>query len=255
MSYQATAATQWNVRTTERYFYLSMGIACALIVFLGFSPSYFLSSVMERPATAPPITLYIHLHAGIFTTWIALFITQTALVSADRRDIHRRLGVLGIAVAIALVTINMATVMEAIADSDRASTKAVPGFARLYVAISTSLLAAGYIAAGMYFRRNRDTHKRLMLLATIGMVGPAMNRIISYFDLTNLTGIDRGTLALSATLSLYGVCVANDLTRRRRVHPVYLIGTALALAIVSTPSRLMIVESEAWQRFAKWVIG
>ena len=50
----------------ERNFYLGMAIACVLIVFVGFSPTYFLTPFFERPAYAPPPSIYLHLHAGIF---------------------------------------------------------------------------------------------------------------------------------------------------------------------------------------------
>jgi hypothetical protein len=45
----------------------------------------------------------VHIHAAIFTTWMLLLITQTALISAHRVRWHRKLGVSGFVLAIAMV--------------------------------------------------------------------------------------------------------------------------------------------------------
>jgi hypothetical protein len=239
------------LRTQDRNFYLGMGIACALIVFVGFAPTYYLSPFVERPAFKPPLSIWLHLHGGIFTLWLALFVAQTALVRSDRRDLHRRLGVLGLVVAIAIVSINFMTVIEAI-DSGRVSPVGPP-VPRLYLAMSASLIAGGFVFAGMYWRRSAAAHKRLMLLATIGMIGPAVNRLTGRFDLTTLLETDRTTIALSATLALYGVCMLNDYRTQRRVHPVYLIGAAIVVA--SQALNDVVPATSAWQTFANWLLS
>jgi uncharacterized membrane protein YozB (DUF420 family) len=250
MSSQASAVRRVT-GAQERNFYLGMGLACALFIVAGFAPTYFLSPFIERPAYAPPLSIYLHLHAGIFTAWLLLFVTQTALVRADRRELHRRLGVLGLVVAIAIVTINFMTVIEAI-DSGRASPVGPP-IPRLYLALSASLLAGGFVFAGLYWRRNPAAHKRLMLVATISMMGPAMNRFTRQFDLTTLLDMDRVAIALTATLALYGVCMLNDYRTQRRVHPVYLIGAGIVMA--SRALAEVVPATAAWQKFASWVLG
>jgi len=250
MSSQASAVRPATV-AQERSFYLGMGIACALFIFIGFAPTYFLSPFVERPAYAPPLSVYVHLHAAIFTAWLVLFIAQTALVRADRRDLHRRLGILGLAVAIAIVTINFMTVINAI-DSGRESPVGPP-IPRLYLALSASLIAGGFVFAGLYWRRNAGAHKRLMLLATISMMGPAMNRFTRQFDLTNLLDMDRFAIALCATLALYGVCMLNDYRVQRRVHPVHVIGAAIVVAQRGLAE--VIPGTAVWQDLASWVLS
>ncbi len=245
------SAVRSGAATQERNFYLGMGIACALFIFVGFAPTYFLGPFVERPAYAPPLSIYLHLHAGIFTAWLVLFVTQTALVRADRRDLHRRLGILGLFVAIAIVTINFMTVIEAI-DSGRASPVGPP-IPRLYLALSLSLIAGGFVFAGLYWRRNAAAHKRLMLVATISMMGPAMNRFTRQFDLTTLLDMDRTAIALSATLALYAVCMLHDYRVQRRVHAVYVSGAAIAVA--QRVLAEVVPGTSAWQAFASWVLG
>jgi hypothetical protein len=250
MSTTADAMTR-SVTTIDRNFYLSMGIVCALFVFIGFSPTYFLSVFFERPANAPPLSLHVHIHTAIFTGWFALYITQSALVRNDRRDLHRRLGILGLVLAIALVTINIATVVNAI--SEGRSSRIGPPMTQLYVALSSSLIVAGFIAAGMYFRKSRDIHKRLMLLATIAMVGPALNRIIIHYDLVQLLGVTHAAISGSVVFALIGAGIVNDVLRSRRVHPVYLVGFAIQFGL--RPLGQSIPRTETWETFAKWVLS
>jgi len=250
MSSLATAARP-DAAVRERNFYLGMAIACVVIVLVGFSPSYFLTPFFDRPASAPPPSIYLHLHAGIFTSWLVLFVVQTALVRADRRDLHRRLGILGLVVAIALVTINFATVANAI-ESGRTSSLGPPT-TRLYIALSSSLIAAGYVFAGLYWRRDRETHKRFMLLATISMIGPAMNRVSRQLDLGGLLGIDGRLLSPAAVLVLLGVCMLHDYRQRRRVHPVYIVGVSVVIG-----ARVLgrtVTQTEAWQSIANWILS
>jgi hypothetical protein len=250
MSVQATAVRP-DAAVRDRNFYLGMAIACVLIVFVGFSPSYFLTPFFERPAAAPPPSIYLHLHAGIFTSWLALFVAQTALVRSDRRDLHRRLGILGLVIAIALVTINFATVANAI-EAGRSSTLGPPT-TRLYIALSSSLIAAGYIFAGLHWRRDRDAHKRLMLLATISMIGPAMNRVARQLDLGALLGIDGRLLSPAAVLVLLAAGMLHDYRQRRRVHPVYIVGVAVLIG--SRVLGRMVAQTEAWRSLASWILS
>ena len=75
------------VINTDRPFFSGMALASALILLIGFLPSYF-----HRSAELPPLTLLYQLHGALFTAWIVLLVAQTALVAGRRTDIHRTLG-------------------------------------------------------------------------------------------------------------------------------------------------------------------
>jgi len=58
----------------------------ALIAVAGFWPSYLgplFTGAFEHASV-------IHLHAAVYAGWLALFITQTSLVSGSRAVLHRR---------------------------------------------------------------------------------------------------------------------------------------------------------------------
>ena len=77
-------------RKTDRLFFTGMALASALMLYLGFLPSYF-----HRSVELPPLSPLYQLHGALFTAWIALFLAQTALIAGGRPDIHRTLGVAG----------------------------------------------------------------------------------------------------------------------------------------------------------------
>jgi hypothetical protein len=73
-----------TVRRRERLFYIGMAVAILVTVFAGFSRSYFLKAQFGTPS----LSLLLHVHGLVFTSWILLFLAQTTLVAARRTDIR-----------------------------------------------------------------------------------------------------------------------------------------------------------------------
>jgi hypothetical protein len=145
----------------ERAFFVGMALAMIVTVFVGFAPSCYVPR-----ADAQPLTPMLHIHGAAATAWMLLFLTQTGLVAAQRVDIHRRLGLAGVAVAIVL-----AIFTTAVSIISRGLTP------RLTFAAGAVIMFVIFVAAGYFKRRERDAHKRLMLLATIALLPPAIARI------------------------------------------------------------------------------
>src|SRR4051812_16196797 len=76
-------------RRTERIFFGGMAVLLCVVVFIGFSPTYFRAGMMRTPL---PNTL-LHIHGAVFTTWMILYLVQSALISARRVAWHRSLGI------------------------------------------------------------------------------------------------------------------------------------------------------------------
>src|SRR3954469_14186484 len=70
-------------------FYLLVTAALVAWVVTGFFRTYY-SHILFDP---PSLTTMLHLHAAVFTIWMALFLTQAGLVAAHRVDLHRKLGI------------------------------------------------------------------------------------------------------------------------------------------------------------------
>src|SRR5213593_1389749 len=86
-------------------FYTTMAFAILITILVGFSRTFYL-----RPYYFPErlIPLLI-LHGIVFSSWIALFVTQTTLVATKRTRIHMKLGVAGGVIAALMIIIGTLT--------------------------------------------------------------------------------------------------------------------------------------------------
>ena len=236
-----TIGTQRAKTRRERFFYTGMAAAILLTVFAGFSRTYYLRPVFQ---TQPLIPL-LHAHGLIFTLWIALFLTQTTLVAAKRTRTHMRLGIAGGVLAVLMVVIGTLTAIV------RAKTAAPPpGFSSplifLTIPLGDMLVFAILISSAFYFRRRADIHKRVMLLATIGILPAAVARLPFDFIL------QYGPIAFFGLADLFIIpCLIWDLATRGRPHRATVL--AAALIVISQPLRLVIGNTHAWLVFATWL--
>jgi uncharacterized membrane protein YozB (DUF420 family) len=239
----ATAATLRPVVTTrqrERIFYTGMAVAILATVFAGFSRTFFL-----RPAfqTQPLIPLLI-VHGIIFSAWVALFITQTTLIATKRARTHMRLGIAGGVLAALMVLVGSYTAI--VRAKGPSPVPGVNSLSFLTIPLGDILIFAILVGAAFYFRRQLDTHKRLMLLATITLLPAAVARLPIGF-------IERG-----GPLVFFGVSdlfilpiLIYDFATRGRPHRATVLGGALLVA--SHPLRMVIGLTHAWIAFATWL--
>jgi len=200
----------------DRIYFGAMALICAVTILGGFTPSFFLRSTLM--AGAFPLRPTVIAHGALFTTWVVLFLTQTALIGANRRDLHRRLGLAGLAVvpALAAVGIVLITQFEQGHGVEPPLTRAVHllgngGPLSLFVAFAT---------AGIAWRRQPAVHKRLMLFATLALQPAGFARLIGYVGLGQSPSIPFFAALCSS-------CVVYDLCVDRRVRPVTLAGVLL----------------------------
>jgi hypothetical protein len=231
------AAKSRQVRATRRYehlFFSGMALVILAVVFRGFARTYFLAGVFHAPLP----NLLIHIHGAAFSSWILLFIAQTSLVSAGRVDIHRRLGIAVFLLACAMVLIGVAAATNELA-------RGVPprGPKTFYaVPMLDMLLFATLVFFAFRARFHPSTHKRIILIATIGLTDAAFAR----------WPIFRGHLneAFLASYVLIALLAAYDLWSTRRIQRATLWAGALVIFVhqVSLP----IGGTAAWHAFATW---
>ena len=92
---------------------------------------------------------------------------------------------------------------------------------------TTSIVAfAILLAAAIVLRRRPDTHKRLMLLASISIIQPAFGRIFRWpvFEAPGLEGV---MLSVFAPFALVGALIVYDLLSRKSLHPATVTGAAV----------------------------
>ena len=99
-----------------------------------------------------------------------------------------------------------------------------------------------FVALGVLLRRRPEAHKRLLLLATLTIIAPAIGRMA-------LPPIVKFAAPMAAVLA----CMAFDLIRSRRIHPAFLWGGIAFIA--ATPLRLVIGATGLWAKIAHWMVA
>ena len=229
-------------RINDRRLYILAAILTPLIVLAGFARTYYLKPFFNTPDLAGRI---VHLHGIVMTAWVLLFVTQISLVATRRTRIHQRLGVLGGVLAALVVIVGVLTALYA------AARDASPGPAALsflIIPLGDMLIFSILIGLALHFRRKLEVHKRLMLLAAVNLLTPAIARIPLDFI------INGGPLVFFGLTDLCLLAfVAFDTFKHRRLHPIFLWGTVFVIAM--QPLRLLLAGTDAWMGFAAALVG
>ena len=222
-----------------------MAIALAATTVVGFAPTYYLRFFEGGPRatfSGGPFSTLLHLHGALFSAWVALFIVQTALISSRRVAVHRRLGLFGAALGAAMIVVGT---FAAIGLARRGG--APPGIdplAFLAIPLFDMVVFASFLTMALVWRRDKETHKRLMLLAYASIIAAPIARLPGLLPL--------GPLAFYGFAFLVVVAGAvYDYASRGRVHKVYIWGGAFFFA--SVPLRLALSGTAAWRAFAQFV--
>lgn len=225
------------VRGRSRFF-SGMAAALLLAVLVGFAPSFYLRAWFEAAPEAPRVWL----HGVVLTAWFVLFWLQAEWVARRRIAWHRRAGWLGAAIALAaVVTTVHVTLAGATAGTMNART--------LWSNLANVTAFAAFVGMAIAWRRDPDTHKRLMLLASIAFVQPALARLFVWSPLAGLTYPVAGGMTLSLLFLL--PLVAHDLATHQRLHRATLIG-GLALISMRVTAVFVIARSSFGQSVLGW---
>lgn len=231
-------------RISDRPLYLLAAVIFPLIVLAGFARTYYLKGFF---ATPPLPNLIVQVHAVIMTAWVALFIVQVTLVARRQTKLHQRLGIIGAGLAALVFIVGIMTAIFAAArfvnDPSLLPASGPPPLPFMIIPIGDMVIFAILISTALYYRKRLDIHKRLMLLAAVNLLTPAIARIplslivtggpLAFFGLTDLVLL---------------VFVVFDTIRHRRLHPAFLWGGLFL--ILMQPLRLILAPTHAWISFA-----
>jgi len=169
---EMVATTITPARTGAGYFYVWMAGICAFIAFGGFAETYWLQLLAGTFVPSGPL---LHLHAGLFSAWTILLLSQTWLAAHDRLDNHRAWGLVGISLATALIFVGVATAIHSMMTRTGADGEAARRF--LIVPITAIGGFAILFAAAVANIGRPDWHKRFMLIATFSLLQAAVARV------------------------------------------------------------------------------
>ena len=239
--------------SAERLFYSGFAVAIAAAVVLGFARTFFLRAWYPEWALAhgAPEPFFLA-HGVVFAAWLVLLIAQTSLVAAGRVDLHRRLGMVGVGLAVLMVLVGTVGALMAASRPTGFVNITAPPLRFLVVPMSVMVLFAVFVSLAILNRHRPQSHKRFMLLGTLAVAEAGIARWpFAFMHMPPfLPGI--GPIELCVDLFLV-VLLVWDLASRGRPHPVTLWG---GLAVVaSQPFRFWLMGTDAWLAFAGWAVS
>lgn len=235
-----TATARRDRARMDRAFHVTAAVAAAIIVFVGFSPTFFL-----RGGEPPPLTPLVVLHGVVFSGWMIAYALQAALVASRKRELHKTLGYVFTGLGVAMILLGMKTAIEAVRRGSGGTADLDP---RVFMVIPffDFVLFAGFLWAGYYWRRSAEAHKRLMLLATIDVSGPAIARMAMHAQSPTFNQ-HFPMWAFAGMMLFIAVGCLYDVWTRRRPHQAYVWGAVILTA--SGPVRFTLGDTAAWQAF------
>lgn len=234
-----------NILAKRSRYFLTAACLSLLIAIVGFLKTFFVPSV-QGTFTAP---LIIYLHGGFLFLWTIFLVVQAILIRRKKMRYHRLLG-FGSLVLVACVAISTMASGVYVMKRDLAAGLGEVAISSLVGTFTTPLVFSILVAAGIYYRRKPEIHKRLMLLATIAIMWPAFFRFRHYFPAVPNSDLIFGVLLPNAMTLL--LIVWERLTVKR-VHTIYwTVGLGL---FAENFMEYLLFDSSGWRLVAHWLAG
>jgi hypothetical protein len=191
----------------DKYFYFAMSLLLSAIVVWGFSHTVDHNLIHATPVR--PLLLWIH--GAAFSAWMVFYIFQSALVRTRNVKWHRSLGWFGVGLAAVMVPLGF-TISVLMTRFDVHILKQT-GIETFLAIPFFDMIAFGLLVGfAIYWRRQPELHRRLLFIATCGLMDAAFGRN-DYIFSHNLY-----FLCLDGVILLG---VVRDLLVNRSIHKVY----------------------------------
>jgi hypothetical protein len=200
--------------------------------------------------------------------WLLLLSAQSLLARADKLDLHRKLGllslILGPCILISMYGMDMYGI-ETFSSNDSLVTSALTTqnqAAQLRQHTSSILLihGASYLLFPVFYfwalivrRKDNETHRRMMILATLVLMIPGIGRLLSITKVLPDFGLNLIDARHFYLLALIAPALAYEIMKWGRLHRSYVIGVGLLGSWVIVAHFLW--TSEWWTENAPKLLG
>lgn len=239
--------------SSARFIYAGFIVLLLILTFAGFHHFYLHGNAYPGRPLTPPIRALLIAHGIAMSSWMALLMAQSLLITAGQYKLHRLLGKTGALLAGLLVFlgINVAIKATQVNPPDFELWGLVPK-KFLAVSLSAIVLFGIFVAIGIWKRRTPETHKAMMFLGTLSATGAAIDRIAPLKNLYEhtLSGRIFGPYVPLLVIGAAFLLLKGVLTRS--LDQPFLAGSAgLACAGAFV---MYLARTPAWEMLAGWLI-
>ena len=251
-----------RAHAVDRWIYVFTAASFIAIVLAGFIPSSLEKVAAVQAGLRPPFPLVLHVHAILMGSFLLLLLAQTTLVATGRCDLHRRLGLLSMVVAPALVVAGFILVPTTYHGIWNAALAAPPGAREqlqqltlrldniMLLQLRIGILFSLFLIIALRARgKDAGLHKRMMILATAIALPAGIDRIPWLPSTLPGSPLSADLYVLLAVSPMF----VWDVVRNRGVHKAYWIWLGIALPFAVLVHGLW--DSEWWHASARQLMG
>ncbi len=225
----------------DKYFYFAMSLLIAAIVVSGFRLT--VNANLLHPSIPRPLILWFH--AAAFTGWVGFFIFQSALVRTHNVKWHRFFGWFGAALGAVMVPLGITT--SIVMGRFDTTAEHIPGADAFLIVPFFDMLAFGiFFSLAILWRRKPELHRRLLFIATCGLLDAAFGRYEFVFN-------NHLYFPFLDVVILLGVL--RDLLVNRRVHKVYTTALPVLFIVQAFVTYTLVASSAWWVKIAHSILG
>lgn len=188
------------------------------VVLIGFARSFYLRGLF----LASPLSLTLLFHGIALTLWYAIVVLQGWLILTARRAWHARIAWLIIPIVAGVLftgtQVNMNVAMQITSAGDPENMFVWGNFMSL---VSFFVL----VTAGVLLRHRFVAHHRLMLFASLAIIGPAFARF-AFWPVIGLGIVAAPIFAIAGMIILVALAITYDVRVCRRLQAATLYGLA-----------------------------
>lgn len=230
-------------------FFQGMAILFLVLTLVGFAPTFYLRSLTD----APSLPARIHIHGFFTTVWVFLFLVQSFLIATRKITFHRRMGILGAVIAGGVLFSGLAILYYLAAGYPQNGMGLEQVSATVWGNLVILAAFSIFVSSGIALRSRPKSHKRLMLLATLSMMGQPLVRI-GHFDLFRVSDsiiINDAIYGLGGLLLLFTFALIHDIRTLGRPH--FAVAWGIPLQVVLTIiTGLFIANSDLGHHLIFW---
>ena len=236
-----------------RLLYATAALLLFVFMLLGFQQFYLHGRAYPAHPLAPPIRMLLIAHGVAMTLWVITFVVQSLLIVGRNRRLHMAVGPFAVALAVAMVFLGLWLPIqstrfepdETVWNLNRVHFMAIPIFA--------ILTFGAFVAVGFWQRRRPEIHRPMMLLATLSIIPAATDRITGLPELyaASVWGSLLGPFFAALIVGTLFLVVKSLLTRSFDRW----FATGFAVLIVVDVFTMRLAPTDAWGRFAAFLVG
>ncbi|MBV9540268.1 MAG: hypothetical protein JO167_03290 [Alphaproteobacteria bacterium] len=231
----------------EHRFFMTMILVMEASLLFGFA-----RTVILRPLfpgfPSPPEGFFYHAHGALFFGWMTLLLVQGSLISTRNTALHMRLGLVSFALVPLMIAVGVFGSLLAARRPGGFIGVPVPPLQFLATLFGDMVMFGLFAGLAIWFRRDVQAHKRLIILATTVLMDPTIGR----WPIAALAQIPNYSFWGKLLLFLVPLAIW-DLVSRKRLHWATILGAAVII-----PEGLLrdpISATPQWLAFAKWATG